>query len=145
MQSNDNPRLCARALQCWCRIKATCCLPAFLERLATKGGFVINNVSVRDQRGRWGSCSTRGNKGASASVNISLNWRTLLLPVPLLEHLCWHELCHLRHMDHSPAYHEELARFSPHWTQYEKALQNVWRDMPWWALPENGPATPPRR
>ena len=66
---------------------------------------------------------------------ISLNWRAVLLPLPLLEHLCWHELCHLRHMDHSAAYRAELARYSPHWPEQEKALNNAWRTLPWWALP----------
>lgn len=71
---------------------------------------------------------------------ISLNWRAALLPVPLLEHLCWHELCHLRQMNHSPAYRAELARFSPHWPEMEKALNKAWREMPWWALPAAPPA-----
>lgn len=66
---------------------------------------------------------------------ISLNWRAVLLPLPLLEHLCWHELCHLRHMDHSAAYRAELARHSPCWPEQEKALNNAWRTLPWWALP----------
>lgn len=73
---------------------------------------------------------------------ISLNWRAALLPLPLLEHLCWHELCHLRHMDHSPAYRAELARYSPHWPQQEKALNDAWRDLPWWALPGEGEPSP---
>ena len=57
--------------------------------------------------------------------HINLNWRALLLPVPLLEHLCWHELCHLRQMNHSPAYRAELARFSPHWPDMEKELNRA--------------------
>ena len=71
----------------------------------------------------------------SPEGRISLNWRALLLPVPLLEHLCWHELCHLRHMNHSAAYRAELARFSPRWPEQEKALNAAWRGLPWWALP----------
>ena len=71
----------------------------------------------------------------SPEGRISLNWRALLLPVDLLEHLCWHELCHLRHMNHSAAYRAELAGFSPHWPEKEKALNAVWRGLPWWALP----------
>lgn len=61
------------------------------------------------------------------------------MPVPLLEHLCWHELCHLRQMNHSPAYRAELARFSPHWPDMEKELNRAWRDLPWWALPGTVP------
>ena len=59
--------------------------------------------------------------------------------MPLLEHLCWHELCHLRQMNHSPAFRAELARFSPHWPDMEKALTRAWRELPWWALPVSDP------
>ena len=188
----DDISLCAQALRQWCRKKAARLLPPYLEQLATTEGFALAGVSVRDQSGRWGSCSRlrRGRppqpvaqrsklpqgafgrprsleqlttrirnffstpplpaaydaapsfaQSGSALVpahpegRISLNWRALLLPAPLLEHLCWHELCHLRHMDHSPAYREELARFSPQWPAREKALNAAWRSLPWWALP----------
>ena len=188
----DDISLCAQALRQWCCKKAARLLPPYLEQLATTEGFALAGVSVRDQSGRWGSCSRlrRGRppqpvaqrsklpqgafgrprsleqlttrirnffstpplpaaydaapsfaQSGSALVpahpegRISLNWRALLLPAPLLEHLCWHELCHLRHMDHSPAYREELARFSPQWPAREKALNAAWRSLPWWALP----------
>lgn len=188
----DDISLCAQALRQWCRKKAARLLPPYLEQLAATEDFALAGVSVRDQSGRWGSCSRlrqgrspqpaaqqsklpRGSFGRTRSLEqlttrirdffstpplpasyaaarsfsqigsapmpacpegrISLNWRALLLPAPLLEHLCWHELCHLRHMDHSPAYREELARFSPNWPAHEKALNAAWRGLPWWALP----------
>ena len=184
--------LCAQALRQWARKKAALLLPPHLEQLATTAGFALAGVSVRDQRGRWGSCSrlrpqraavpghgkrsadrisvldqisarvrsffsppggqpngaessapqphaARNAVGQSPEGRISLNWRALLLPLPLLEHLCWHELCHLRHMNHSAAYRAELARFSPHWPRQEKALNAAWRGLPWWALPGDDP------
>ncbi|MBE6442084.1 MAG: M48 family metallopeptidase [Desulfovibrio desulfuricans] len=142
--------LCARALRRWCRARAARLLPPYLEKLAAQGGFDLCGVTVRDQRSRWGSCSRRPAPRSAAegrteapctpaplpTGHISLNWRALLLPAPLLEHLCWHELCHLRHMNHSPAYRAELARHSPRWPEREKALNAAWRGLPWWALPE---------
>lgn len=82
--------------------------------------------------------ATQSQPAQPPAGRINLNWRALLLPVPLLEHLCWHELCHLRHMNHSPAYREELARYSPQWAACEKALNTAWRALPWWALPDDG-------
>ena len=187
--SVDDIPLCAQALRQWARKKAAQLLPPYLEHLAAQSGFALAGVSVRDQRGRWGSCSRlrpqkpaeqiRGwqkydrasvldqisarvrnffstppaqgpaqmsnspesPKAASRSPEgrISLNWRALLLPPSLLEHLCWHELCHLRHMNHSAAYRAELARFSPNWPWQEKALNAAWRGLPWWALPGDDP------
>jgi Predicted metal-dependent hydrolase len=53
----DDISLCAQALRQWCRKKAARLLPPYLEQLATTEGFALAGVSVRDQSGRWGSCS----------------------------------------------------------------------------------------
>lgn len=184
--SVDDTQLCAQALRQWARKRAALLLPPYLDGLAASSGFALAEVSVRDQRSRWGSCSrlrpqkpatgahsrqtydrasvldqisarvrsffsappveehapasmSRNAAGQGPEGRISLNWRALLLPVPLLEHLCWHELCHLRHMNHSAAYRAELARFSPRWPEQEKALNAAWRGLPWWALPGDDP------
>lgn len=125
----DDTALCARALRLWGRATADRLLPGHLRTLALAAGFPAVTVSVRDQRTRWGSCSRR-----DGAAFIRLNWRAVLLPVPLLNHLCHHELCHLRHMDHSPAYRAELARLSPGWQALERALSRAWRELPWWTL-----------
>lgn len=134
----DDVALCARALRLWCRRKAAVLLPPYLEGLAAREGMTVTHTGIRDQSSRWGSCSRTENAPPGRqqpSGRISLNWRALLLPVPLLEHLCLHELCHLHHMNHSPAYRAELARLSPCWAEKEKALTRAWQSLPWWALP----------
>ena len=141
--ATDDVALCALALVRWCRGVAARLLPPHVEALARAHGFAPPVVTVRDQRSRWGSCSRpRGvNKKGADAAHIQLNWRALLLARPLLDHLCLHELCHLRHMDHSPAYRAELARLSPDWATREKGLSRAWRELAWWALPgESGEA-----
>ena len=128
------PEDAALLLRHWCRRQAEKLLPPYLQQLARQGGLTVARVTVRDQRRRWGSCSARD--GGS----ISLNWRAVLLPLSLLEHLCWHELCHLRHMDHSPAYRQTLAKVSPDWKLQERRLTAFWRDLPVWARPCPVPA-----
>ena len=123
------PEDAALLLRHWCRRQAEKLLPPYLQQLARRGGLTVARVTVRDQRRRWGSCSARD--GGS----ISLNWRAVLLPLSLLDHLCWHELCHLRHMDHSPAYRQTLAKVSPDWKLQERRLTAFWRDLPVWARP----------
>lgn len=136
--ATDDVGLCAQALGRWCRGNATRLLPPHVEALALAHGFAPPLVSVRDQRSRWGSCS-RGSGGAG-EPHIQLNWRALLLPRPLLDHLCFHELSHVRHMDHSPAYRAGLARLSPDWAALERGLSRAWRELPFWALPADAPA-----
>lgn len=53
-------------------------------------------ISVRDPRTRWGSCSARG--------AVSFSWRLLMAPSRVAEYVVVHELAHLVHLDHSPAF-----------------------------------------
>lgn len=131
--------LCAGALGRWCRAEAARLLPPHVRGLALAHGFLPPQVSVRDQRSRWGSCSRPAAAADDRQLgHIRLNWRALLLERPLLDHLCRHELCHLRRMDHSAAYRAELARLSPDWSVLERGLSRAWRELPWWALPPDG-------
>lgn len=124
----------AEALRRWCRAVAARLLPPHLQGLALAHGFESPQVSVRDQRSRWGSCARK--RGSGAACRIHLNWRAILLERPLLDHLCRHELCHMRHMNHSAAYRAELARLSPMWAELERGLSLAWRELAWWALPQ---------
>lgn len=65
----------------------------------------VTRVTVRDQRSRWGSCSTRG--------SIALNWRLLLMPPAVRDYVLWHELMHLRRTDHSPAFWKLVEEVCP--------------------------------
>lgn len=129
-----DPRILCLALQAFSRRLAEEILPARVNTLALAGKYGKVPVKVRDQRARWGSCS----RGEIATGRISLNWRAILLPVTLLDHLCWHELAHLRQMNHSPAFYGELATHSPLWRENEKALTRAWRKLPSWATPAPG-------
>lgn len=126
--------LAATALRLWCRRQAEGGLPALVRRQALRGGFAVSHVSVRDQRSRWGSC-TRDREGAG---RISLNWRAILLPEEDAVFLCLHELCHIRQMNHSAAFRQELARHAPDWPLRERRLHDFWRALPWWARPPAG-------
>lgn len=115
-----------RLLREWLRRLARRCLPDHVHRMARRMGFTVTSVHVRAQRSRWGSCSSRG--------TVSLNCRLLLLPLHLLEHVIVHELCHLKHMNHSPTYRKFLQSFAPDWKQKEKMLHISWKTMPLWVI-----------
>lgn len=68
-------------------------------------GVSYQRVTIRNQRTRWGSCSTMG--------SMSFNWRLLLAPEPVLDYVVWHEACHLRVMDHSPRFWSLLENHLP--------------------------------
>ncbi len=76
-------------------------LPARVTELATAAGLTVRRVQVRDQRTRWGSCSRRG--------TIALNWRLVQMPPAVRDYAIWHELMHLREMNHSPRFWRLVA------------------------------------
>lgn len=80
-------------------------LPVRTRELAATHGLVIQRVSVRNQRTRWGSCSRRG--------TISLNWRLIQMPPAVRDYVILHELMHRREMNHSPRFWREVERVCP--------------------------------
>jgi len=82
-----------------------------VRELAATHGIRVAKVAVRDQRRRWGSCSTRG--------NISLNWRLLQVPPFVSDYVILHELAHRAHMDHSASFWREVERLCPGWREAE--------------------------
>ena len=98
--------LCGEALERRYRREARARLMRSVEhhghRLALDGW---RRIAVRDQRTRWGSCSTSG--------TLSFNWRLAMAPPPVLDYVVVHELCHLSCPDHSPAFWELVERALP--------------------------------
>lgn len=75
------------------------------------------SLAVRSLKRRWGSCSARG--------DIMLAAQLIALPLPLIDYVLFHELCHLRYMNHSPAFHALLHRLVPD-AKTREARIHVW-------------------
>ncbi|MGC8773651.1 MAG: M48 family metallopeptidase [Chlorobaculum sp.] len=120
----DNRAWCFEALEQWLKHRAKLKLGAQLMRLASINGFRISGVSVKKQKSRWGSCSSRG--------NINLNLKLIFLPPLLVRYIMIHELCHTIHMNHSREYWETVARFDPDWKEHDGEMKHAWRFVPAW-------------
>ena len=75
-------------------------LQARLEALAILHGFTFNRLCIRNQKTRWGSCS--------ATNNINLNVKLVLLPDQLIDYVLLHELLHTRIKNHGQEFWQEL-------------------------------------
>ncbi len=64
---------------------------------------------------RWGSCS--------ADNVIRINWRLIMAPLPVLDYVVAHELCHVRHKNHSPRFWAFLAKAMPDCKERRKILR----------------------
>lgn len=98
--------LAARAaLERWYRRQARVEIAPRLDAAARAVGREYTTLTIRDQRTRWGSCSSRG--------AMSFNWRLLLAPEVVLEYVVRHEAAHLAVMDHSPRFWGVMERLMP--------------------------------
>ncbi len=122
--NTDHEALCKEVLRRWLIRKAYMHLVPWLNKLSEETGTTFQNVTVRSQRTRWGSCSWR--------KTISLNLRLLFIPEPLVRHVLLHELCHLVHLNHSSRFWALVQRHDPDFAVKNKALRQAWAHVPAW-------------
>ena len=111
-----------KLLEYWYRRQAEHLLKSRLRPLSALLGVVPNRVSIRAQKTCWGSCSARR--------NISLNWRLVLLPEVLARYVIVHELCHLRHLDHSRRFWALVATVVPDYRRRRRELHAAQSTLP---------------
>ena len=100
----------------------------FHERLAYYApalGVAPPPLRLSSARTRWGSCSRHG--------GISLNWRLILMPPPVVDYVVCHELAHLREMNHSPRFWSVVEQLYPDWRAQRLALRELGRQLPQFA------------
>jgi predicted metal-dependent hydrolase len=89
--------------------KAKIYMPPLIAAWAKKIGVTYGQITIRNQRTRWGSCSGKG--------NLNFNCMLMLAPPRVIEYVIVHELCHRKHMDHSPAFWALVQRHLPDWEE----------------------------
>lgn len=88
-----------------------------------KIGVRSNRLYIKDQKSRWGSCSSKG--------NINLNWRLLFAPEQIVAYVIVHELCHLKQMNHSAAFWYEVEKILPDYRERRQWLKEHGRQLQW--------------
>jgi predicted metal-dependent hydrolase len=104
------------AIERWYRRQARLEIAPRLDAAAAAVGKSYTKLTIRDQRTRWGSCSSTG--------AMSFNWRLLLAPEIVLEYVVRHEAAHLAVMDHSPRFWAVMARLMPGYQQPRRWLRD---------------------
>jgi predicted metal-dependent hydrolase len=119
LQKSAQPRLGLERLrlteaQGRCEARARISLIAQSEAAAL--GVTYERITVRDQRSRWGSCSSRG--------ALSFNWRLVLAPHDVLDYVVVHEVCHLVEHHHGPEFWELVERRRPAYRESKEWLDD---------------------
>ncbi len=99
------PEHLPRRVKDWLKTQAR---SRILERVGAHAACLEVNprrITLRDTRSRWGSCSADG--------ALSFSWRLIMAPMDILDYVAAHEVAHLLHHDHSPAFWAAVHRIHP--------------------------------
>ncbi len=97
--------LIRRALRRWYTQQATAVISQRAADLATRLKLCYRQITIGDQRTRWGSCSRSG--------RLRFNWRLVLMPPAILDYVIIHELTHLKALNHSKHFWRLVAAACP--------------------------------
>ncbi len=86
-----------------------------VSRYSRLMGLSAGRIAIRNQRTRWGSCSSKG--------NLNFNYQLCYMPERLLDYVVIHELAHLRQMNHSREFWREVEKYCPDYRDLRKELK----------------------
>lgn len=102
-------------LRVWMLEKAEGEIKARVKEFSNIIGVSYNNIRLKDTKTRWGSCSSKG--------NLNFNFRIIMAPKDVMDYIIVHELCHLKHMNHSKAFWDTVAQYMPDYEMYKEWLK----------------------
>ena len=125
LQAEDE-RAARVSLRSWLKRAAYERLAPRLLTLAEELNCPVSRVSIRRQKTRWGSCSTRG--------TVSLNCCLVFLESEVVRYLFIHELAHTKHMNHSASFWRLVEKLEPDYRRLDRELLASWRTVPGWVF-----------
>lgn len=94
-------------------------IPQRVHKYAAIIGVTVGRITIRNQKTRWGSCSSKG--------NLNFNCLLMLCPEEVRDYVVVHELCHRKELNHSSRFWNEVARVMPDYAVRRKWLKECGR------------------
>lgn len=101
--------------------KAKRYIPERVAYFADMTGVTYGRITIRNQKTRWGSCSSKG--------NLNFNCLLMLTPPEVIDYVVVHELCHRKEMNHSKAFWKEVEKVLPNYKTQVKWLKEQGCDV----------------
>ncbi|MGE3413594.1 MAG: M48 family metallopeptidase [Dehalococcoidia bacterium] len=115
LEVSGEQALAGEAIERWYRRQARAALGSVVGEEAGRLGISPGRIAIRDQRTRWGSCSSAG--------ALSFSWRLVIAPPEVLRYVVVHELLHVRMANHSKTFWRALDASLPGWEEHARWLR----------------------
>lgn len=112
----EQPHMVRNALERWFKHHAQIKLQRKVLRYSSIIGVEPLLVGVKTFKSRWGSCSAKG--------KLDFNWKIIIAPNRMIDYVVVHELCHLKHHDHSERFWREVGRVIPEYAECREWLKD---------------------
>jgi predicted metal-dependent hydrolase len=106
-----------RAIEEWYRSEASVVIKQSVWRMSRRLGLRFNTIMIRNQKTRWGSCSSRG--------NLSFNFKLATAPQEVIDYVVLHELMHLKEPNHSKRFWRLVEQECPKYREHREWLKRV--------------------
>ena len=119
----DNPHMVRNALVRWYQLQAEPKLREKTARLAKQIAVQPTAVNIKTYKSRWGNCNSKG--------QIDYNWKIVMAPHWVVDYVVVHELCHLKHFNHSKDYWRKVKHHcaeavdAKEWLRVNSAVINI--------------------
>ncbi|GAA5138995.1 M48 family metallopeptidase [Thalassotalea piscium] len=112
-----------KLLERWLKCQAQQYLIPRTENLAKQTLLIPKNITIRQYKARWGSCNSLG--------NVQFNYLLMMAPKWVVDYVIVHELCHLKHLNHSPKFWSLVAQYSPNYLLAKQWLKKHQHKLQW--------------
>jgi hypothetical protein len=110
LKQSERDKSIESALRDWFIDKARDIIGERVEYFTGLTGLKYNSFKIKEQKTLWGSCSRKG--------NLNFNWKIIMAPQWVYDYVVLHEVCHLKHLNHSKVFWEMVGKYYP---DYKKA------------------------
>mgnify|MGYP000432678276 CR=1 FL=1 len=112
-----------KQLECWFKLQASKYISNRLPKFSLQTNLVPKSFKIRQYKARWGSCNSRD--------ELSFNYLLMMAPYWVVDYVIIHELCHLRHLNHSKDFWQLVAHHNPEFKQAKVWLKKHQRELVW--------------
>lgn len=113
---SENEEILKMAVEKWYRKKAQEIINERVDYYQFVIGIKPAKVTIKEQKKRWGSCSSKG--------NINFNWKLIMAPPAIIDYVVVHEMAHLVHLNHSREFWNLVESILPDYKERKEWLNN---------------------